>query len=141
MKNPFTASSVTIKNPFARTGFDSLLTAGYTVNGSITLAPNKTLVLDCDVNGDSISPVEHQADKTSVTIGGNVKVKQLIAANVTITGSVTCDLMIVEGTLAIRADAKIIAKEIRYRDLFIETGAVVVAQMNHLDHISAGEIT
>ena len=47
------------------------------------------------------------------------------------------DLLIVEGVLSIKSGAEINAREIQYRHLNIESGAIVKAQMQHLDFPAA----
>lgn len=129
-----------MKNPFKRPGFDSLISADDLFQGSITIGANKTMVIDGQVEGDSITVVGNaSADKTTVIIGGKVQAVTIEVPNVVITGVVHCGLLIVEGMLAIHADAELKATEIRYRSLHIETGAMVTGQMNHLDLISVGE--
>jgi hypothetical protein len=41
--------------------------------------------------------------------------------------------------LAVKGDAEIVAGTIYYRTLVIEPGAVILANMKHLDHVSEGE--
>ena len=131
-------------NPFKRTGFDTLIAAGTKLNGSVTLPANSITVLEGEIDGPSITmgltETEKVASKTTLVVNGKAAtVKEITVHNVTVTGEVVCDLLMVEGTLAIKAGAKIRAREVRYRDIHIETGAVVLAQMCHLDHVSAGE--
>lgn len=130
-------------NPFKRTGFDTLIAAGTKLNGSISLPANSVTVLDGEVDGPSIKMALTETEKvtkTTLIVNGKAGVVHDInVQNVTVTGEIICDLLTVEGTLAVKAGAKIKAREVRYRDIVIETGAVVLAQMNHLDHISAGE--
>lgn len=133
-----------MKNPFKREGFDTLIAKGVTIKAATLILPlGSTTVIEGKVDGPQISAaqVEGKADlKTTIVIAGEVRTyNDITIPNVVITGSVDCDKIVVEGTLAIKAGARVKANEIRYRSLVIEDGAIVLAQMNHLDHISVGE--
>ena len=132
-----------MKNPFARTGFDSLLGANCTINnGMLLIAVKQTFVLDGNFIGtEVVKGGEDVIDGTTLIVGGTLKVNTVKIPNVTVTGKIECDLLVVEGTLAVKSGGEIKAREIRYRSLVIEDGSIVSAQMNHLDHISAGEQT
>jgi cytoskeletal protein CcmA (bactofilin family) len=60
----------------------------------------------------------------------------VVVDNVIINGKVACNELRVEGMLAIKSTAVLKAQRIFYRQLVIETGAVVHGQMLHLDHVS-----
>lgn len=127
--------------PFKRDGFDTLIGAGLTINGGLTVAPNTCTVIDGAVDGPSISmalsETEKLAPKTTLVVNGRaVTVKEIAVHNVTVTGEILCETLIVEGQLSIKAGSKITAREIKYRTLHIENGAVVLAHMTHLDHQS-----
>jgi cytoskeletal protein CcmA (bactofilin family) len=129
-----------MKNPFARAGFDSLIAEGTTISGNVFIKNGQTLIIDGKVTGMSLVPIDTSVvDKTTVVINGEVIMDTVGISNATITGSLTCKVLSVEGQLAIKAGASVKASEIRYRTLVIEPGAIVFGQMNHLDHISAGE--
>lgn len=132
-----------MKNPFARAGFDSLLGKDCTMNnGAMIIGANGTFVLDGNFIGTEVHKGgETTPDKTTLVVNGLLKVTQVNIPNVTVIGKIECDLMIVEGTLAVKGGGEISAREVRYRSLVIENGAVLKAQLNHLDHISAGELT
>jgi cytoskeletal protein CcmA (bactofilin family) len=132
-----------MKNPFARTGFDSLLGASCTMNnGMLLIAAKQTFVLDGNFIGtEVVKGGEDVIDGTTLIVGGTLKVNTVKIPNVTVTGKIECDLLVVEGTLAVKNGGEIKAREIQYRSLVIENGAIVSAHMNHLDHISAGEQT
>lgn len=134
-----------MKNPFKRTGFDTLIGKGVTVKAATLILPlGSTTVIEGEVDGPQISAVQLEGKpdlKTTIVIAGRVRTyNDITIPNVVITGDVDCDKIVVEGTLAIKAGARVKANEIRYRSLVIEDGAIVLAQMNHLDHISAGEL-
>lgn len=130
-----------MKNPFKRTGFDSLLSADTTINnGGLLIAANQTLILDGTFIGIGVDQGgEPAVNKTTLVVGGLLKVQTVTISNVTVTGRIECDLLIVEGVLSVKGGAEIKAREIRYRTLNVEPTAVVLAQLAHLDHISAGE--
>lgn len=132
-----------MKNPFARAGFDTLIGTHCTMNnGQLIIGANDTFMLDGTFIGDDVvKGGEDILDKTTLIVNGKMRVKTIKMPNVTITGEVECDLLIVEGVLALKCGGSVTAKEVRYRSLVIENGSVVSAQMNHLDHISAGEQT
>lgn len=129
-------------NPFKRAGFDSIVSNKFIIDGAIIVPTGTTLIMDGFMRGPSISSMTtNPTDGTNLTIGGDVQVDNVIITNVTITGELKCKRLIVEGMLAVKAGARVMAEEIRYRSLTIEDGAIVLGQMNHLDHISAGEMT
>lgn len=135
-----------MNNVFKRTGFDSLIGAGLHVESNIfSLPPGSTMVIDGSVNSKHINTAIQDASekpnlKTTLVVNGNVNLDDTLSVrNITITGSVTANLIICEGVLAIKAGARVAAKEIRYRSIIIEDGAVVLANMQHLDHVSIGE--
>lgn len=133
-----------MKNPFKRAGFDTLIGKGVVLKAATLILPvGTTTVIEGMVDGPRIivEQVEGKVDlKTTAVIAGSVRIyDEIIVPNVVITGEVNCNEIVVEGTLAIKAGAKVKANEIRYRSLVIEDGAIVLAQMNHIDHISAGE--
>lgn len=133
-----------MKNPFKRDGFDTLIGKDVIIKAATLILPIGTMtVIEGKVDGPQISAfaIEDKVDlKTAIVIAGSVRTyNDINVPNVVITGEVDCDKIVVEGTLAIKAGARVKANEIRYRNLVIENGAIVLAQMNHLDHISAGE--
>jgi cytoskeletal protein CcmA (bactofilin family) len=134
-----------MKNPFKLSGFDSIIAKGLTLRAAtVIIGVGQTLVVDGEVFGPDIK-VADQLDskvdlKTTLIVNGTTEcVNNITVPNLTVTGAVKVDMIICEGTLAIKAGAKVDANEIRYRHLVIEDGAVVLGKMAHLDHISAGE--
>jgi cytoskeletal protein CcmA (bactofilin family) len=136
---------------FRPRGFDSLIGAGTKITGDITLARNGTFVIDGEVAAQVISTIPAEDGKvdtkTTLVVNGKLsapsfdRALDVTVTNVIITGNLVCDVIRVEGTLAVKAGAKLIAKKILYRNLVIETSAVVHGQMFHLDHVSEGEQT
>jgi len=126
-----------MRNPFKTVGFDSIIGPGTLVSGSIVNAGS--LVIEGDFNGDQISYLGEGA-KSEVTVAGTVDARRVVAHDLTVLGRMhVADEIRVEGTLAVKGDAKIVAGTIYYRTLVIEPGAVILANMKHLDHVSEGE--
>jgi cytoskeletal protein CcmA (bactofilin family) len=140
-------------NPFKRTGFDSIIGKGMVVLGDLLLQEGTTTVIDGTLAGQDIRVHNTTPDKvdvkTTLVVGGSVSIARgdlnsggtIRVPNVTVAGVLECETLICEGRLALKAGAKIVAKQIQYRDIVIENGAIVLSQMMHLDHISAGEQT
>lgn len=129
-----------MKSPFRRTGFDSIISKNTTLTGTLIIGQNETILLDGKFTGIGVTQEgDLNPNETALVVGGSVKAETVTVSNVTIAGSLECDLLIVEGLLAIQINAMVKAREIRYRMLSIQDGAIVLAQMNHLDHISSGE--
>lgn len=135
---------------FRSRGFDSLIGTETQLWGDLFIARNSTFVIDGKMNGHNKITVLVDGDtkpdtKTTLRVNGEVwptspdRPLEINVHNVVITGKVTCDTIHVEGTLAIRSGANLKADKIFYRELVIETGAVVHGQMYHLDHVSHGE--
>jgi cytoskeletal protein CcmA (bactofilin family) len=132
---------------FRSRGFDSLVGKGTIFLGDLLIAANSTLQVDGNVQGESISQGSltdgKVATRTKLMVNGHVeslaRPLHITVHNVIISGTVVCKEIRVEGTLAIKSGARLLAENIYYRTLVIETGAVVHGQMHHLDHVSAGE--
>lgn len=123
-----------MKNPFTRTGFDTLIAKGTSIHGDLVLPQGSTTIIDGVVLGRRISTAPEKAGPTSLIIGGEVTMTDdVTVTDVTITGHLTCDALHVEGTLAIKLGAKVKADVVRYRRLIIEPGAVLAARLVHLD--------
>lgn len=127
-----------MKNPFksAKGGFDSLIGKGIQIDGTLTLAPASTTQLDGIMKGDSIrvDSVTNEGKMSSTTLvinGEATTLKSIAVPNVTITGEVQCDVLIVSGVLAIKNGARVTAKVIRYNILVVETGAIISGQFEH----------
>jgi cytoskeletal protein CcmA (bactofilin family) len=130
---------------FRTRGFDSIIGKGMEINGAnLALNPNSTLVVEGTVTLASIkvqNVAEGKVDKkTTLRVSGHLTSEQAISIqNVIITGTVVCNEIRVEGTLAIKAGAALKAKKILYRELIVESGAIMHGEMFHLDHVSEGE--
>jgi cytoskeletal protein CcmA (bactofilin family) len=121
-----------MKNPFKRTGFDSVIAAGNIVGQNILIASGQSFVIDGTFDGGEIQCVE-DAKNTTLFIGGEVQARVVNVHNVTITGKLTCGTLVVHGDLAVKNGAKVVAEVIRYRSLVVEPKAVITGVMEHLD--------
>lgn len=129
-------------NPFKSQGFDSLIAKGLKIEGTLTLAPSSCTQLDGVMHGDSICvDVAANVGKTDSTIlvvnGSATAIKSIVVPNVTITGEVTCDSLVVSGILAIKKGARINCKRIEYNTLIVETGAII---NGHFEHITSRHV-
>ncbi len=135
MKNPFNA---------AKGGFDSLIAKGLQIEGKLVLAPSSTTVLDGSMKGESVSVDVFVAgnvgktDSTTFVINGQVvTIKSIVVPNVTITGEVKCDSLVVSGVLAIKKGARVDCARIEYNTLVVETGAII---NGHFEHIASRQV-
>ena len=143
-------------NPFKPTGFDNMIGKGLIIDATTVRLPlASTMIIDGELNATTIQMVADSTAstglldkitpspnpmKTALVVGGKVTCTgELNVSNVTVAGELTADVVICEGMLAVKAGAKITAKEIRYRSITIEDGAVILAQVGHLDYLSCGE--
>lgn len=132
---------------FRSRGFDTLIGKGTTISGDILIAANSTTLIEGFGNLTSARGEEAEGKvsaKTTLNVAGQIcsPINQELHVevhNVIITGKVVCKTIRVEGTLAVKAGATLIAEKILYRELIIETGAVVHGRMSHLDYVSEGE--
>lgn len=125
---------------FKSKGFDTLIGKDTVIKGLMVL--NGSTVIDGHFDGESIHS-DRNADakqKDTLHVNGTVTVeKVIISHDLTVCGSVTAKEVRVEGTLAVKGTAKLTADVVYYRTLVIEPGAVILAQLKHLDHVSEGE--
>ena len=139
---------------FSRKGFDTVIGKGTTLYGDFVIAASTTAVIEGTGYLSSVteSKVDDKKGKTTLRVDGALvgpgydnhivgkeHTLNIEIPNVIITGKVVCETIRVEGTLAVKAGATLMATKILYRELIIETGAVVHGQMAHLDHVSEGE--
>lgn len=137
---------------FRSRGFDTLIGKHTSLTGELAIAPDSTAVVDGDAYVTKAMGVPATDGKvytkTTLQVNGYLgpshavgmpKDTEINVHNVIITGKVICDVIHVEGTLAVKSGATLKAKKILYRKLVIETGAVVHGEMFHLDHVSEGE--
>lgn len=133
---------------FRTRGFDSIIGKGVTVHGSIEMEPNTTLVIEgmAFCSEIKVRQTDKVDVKTTLRVVGELQKNGMEAFNVNIhnvivTGVLVCDELRVEGTLAIKTGAQLKARKILYRELIVETGALMQGEMRHLDHVSEGEYT
>ena len=135
---------------FRSRGFDTLIGKGTVIMGVLSISTDTTAVIDgqafmTDVNGRGESLTNKDQGKTTLHVNGQLAGPggtsdvDIEVQNVIVTGKVSCNEIRVEGTLAVKSGATLKATKILYRELIIETGAVVHGQMFHLDHVSEGE--
>lgn len=134
---------------FRSRGFDSLIGKGTTIHGTLMIAENSTTLIEGSAFLDRATGLISDgkvATKTTLHVAGEAaglagsSNLDIEVHNVIITGKVVCKTIRVEGTLAVKAGATLKADKILYRELIIETGAVVHGNMFHLDHVSEGEV-
>lgn len=125
----------------AQGGFDSVISAGTTIRGSLVLEAGTTLVLNGtierqpnqgtgnDIAVDDRGSEDRRNTKTTLVVNGTCKDLSVIEVpNLTITGIVTCEA-IFANVLAIKKGALVTAKRIHYRTIIIETGAIITGEM------------
>ena len=113
-------------NIFKTRGFDAVISKGVRINGDLVISPNTTVLIEGEVVGvirESTSS-DGFGDKTKLEVSGLVTVERLEVADLTVTGVVKCDDLIVRGVLALKKGASLEAtNSIHYNKLVIETGA------------------
>lgn len=126
---------------FKTKGFDTLIGKDNVFRGELVL--NGVCVVDGFFDGsfiksDQNADVKSKAGDTLI-VNGVVNVNVVECHNLTVCGGVTATDIVVEGTLAVKGNAKITAKTIYYRTLVTEPGVVILGELKHLDHVSEGE--
>jgi cytoskeletal protein CcmA (bactofilin family) len=122
-----------MKNPFKRTGFDTLISKGTKIDGALFVEANATTIIDGMLVGPLISQHSTESGSTLV-INGDVNVTgDVHVENVTITGTLNCRTLEVNGQLAVKNGAIVFAEFIKYRSLVVEPAAKLNGQMVHLD--------
>jgi cytoskeletal protein CcmA (bactofilin family) len=129
-----------VKNPFKQTGFDTIISQGTKLTGTLVLEVGSTAIVNGEIDGVEIK-VKDPANQAPTTLmigaGGVVYLDRDVTVNVvTVVGELSCYELTVDGTLSIKAGAVITAERILYRHLNIESGAVVLAKMHHLDRLA-----
>jgi cytoskeletal protein CcmA (bactofilin family) len=122
------------KKSFATTGFDSLIGEGTVFDGDLTVTG--TTVVNGMLNGGAIKGADVTSTKkpNHLMVNGQVIAQHVTIDNLTICGTVQAAVIYVEGDLAVKSTAKLVANRITYRRLFIEPGAVVIGTLVNLDH-------
>jgi cytoskeletal protein CcmA (bactofilin family) len=119
-----------MKNPFKRTGFDTLISKGTTIDGLLFI-DGTTIVEGC-VRGSTIQEDPETKNSSTLVVNGNVNITDDIRVqNVTITGTVRCKMLIVPGVLAVKDGAQVFAELIKYGSLVVEPKAILHGMMVH----------
>jgi cytoskeletal protein CcmA (bactofilin family) len=135
---------------FKNKGFDSIIGKGIEVYGGLNISKGQTLIIDGNcymthVRQTSLTDEAGRSDFTKLVVNGILYPQIALTSdqktelnvevdNVTITGTVCCNQLVVPGTLAIKKGANVSAKVIYYRNLIMEPGAAVHAELRHIDH-------
>lgn len=125
---------------FRTRGFDSLIGKELEVVGALKIKAGSTVVIEGQLLCTGISVVGEDRGNKDTTLRVSGKLLPCGPAdhllidvhNVVITGEVKCDELVVD-TLALKKGCVLRANEICYRQLIIETGAVVHGTMRHHD--------
>lgn len=135
---------------FKSKSFDSIISKGTEIKAtvgsqlSLTIAPDERLVVEGTIENASTITGRHVDGKVSgkttfAVQGGSVSAGKIEVFNVIIDGTVKAKELRAEGTLALNSGARLDADVVYYRTLVIEKGAVIMATLKHLDHVSEGE--
>lgn len=124
-----------MKNPFKRAGFDTLISKGTKIEGTLVLEGGATTILDGMMCGKSIHQEASEKPSTLVINGDANALEDVRVSNVTITGTLNCKILEATGTLAVKNGAVVFAEFIRYRSLIVEPSAKLNGTMVHLDTI------
>jgi cytoskeletal protein CcmA (bactofilin family) len=118
-----------MKNPFKRTGFDTLISKGTTLEGMLFIE-GVTVIEGC-IRGSTIQSSDSKV--STLVVNGQVNITEDIRVqNVTITGQVRCKILVVEGVLAVKDGASVFAETIKYGSLVVEPKASLNGTMSHL---------
>jgi cytoskeletal protein CcmA (bactofilin family) len=120
-----------MKNPFKRTGFDTLISKGTTLEGMLFI--EGTTIIEGCVRGSTIQEAVESKDKSTLVVNGQANITEDIRVqNLTITGFVRCKLLIVNGVLAVKDGASVFAEYIKYGSLVVEPKASLNGTMEHI---------
>jgi cytoskeletal protein CcmA (bactofilin family) len=120
-----------MKNPFKRTGFDTLISKGTTLEGMLFI--EGTTIIEGCVRGSTIQEAVESKDKSTLVVNGQANITEDIRVqNLTITGLVRCKLLIVNGVLAVKDGASVFAEYIKYGSLVVEPKASLNGTMEHI---------
>lgn len=141
-------------NIFKNKSFDSIISAGV-IFSSASTSPDLTIKIPAGerlvvegqiqnaarITQSSFEDVKANQKTACVVQGGKISANSIEVTNVVIDGQVDVKTLKVEGTLALNKNARLTAETVYYRTLIIEHGAVIAANMKHLDYveISGGE--
>ena len=126
-------------NPFSRSGFDTLIGPNSALYGNLHIAPGTTAIIDGHLSGEFIGvpgsgDTKQDKSKTTLVLNGSAALDGTVEVNnVTISGTLRCDMLIVSGCLALKKGASVHARVVKYREIVIQNGAVIMSRMEHLD--------
>ena len=113
-----------IRNPFKPTGFDTYIAKGTSLDGSMAITG--TVVVD----GTFVGKIIHGGPDTTLVIGGSAtKIERIDVDNLTVTGTVECDTLVVSNQLAVKNGGVIRAKTISYKMLVVQPSAIISGQL------------
>lgn len=116
-----------MKNPFKRTGFDTLISKGTTIEGMLFI--EGTTIVEGIVRGQTIQ----ESKGSTLVVNGEVNITEDIRVqNVTITGSLRCKTLVVDGVLAVKDGASVFAELIKYGSLVVEPKASLNGMMERI---------
>lgn len=129
-----------MKNPFKRAGFDTLISKNTTIEGRILLDGGETTILDGKMSGTSIAQFSSDKPSTLIINGEAESLTDVIVANVTVTGTLSCRNLEVSGILAVKNGGTVHAGNIRYGSLVVEPTANLNGLMRRIekDSMKAG---
>jgi cytoskeletal protein CcmA (bactofilin family) len=120
-----------MKNPFKRTGFDTLISKGTVLEGMLFI--EGTTIIEGCVRGSTIQECLESKDKSTLVVNGQANITEDICVpNVTITGLVRCKTLVVPGVLAVKDGASVFAEIIKYGSLVVEPKASLNGTMEHI---------
>jgi cytoskeletal protein CcmA (bactofilin family) len=110
-----------MKNPFKRTGFDTLISKGTTLEGMLFI--EGTTIIEGCVRGSTIQEGTDSKGATLIVSGSVNITEDIRVQNVTITGTLRCKTLVVAGVLAVKDGAVLFAETIKYGSLVVESKA------------------
>ena len=117
-----------MKNPFKRTGFDTLISKGTTIEGMLFI--EGTTIVEGEVRGQTIQQGSDAKSATLVVNGAVNITEDIRVQNVTITGTLRCKTLVVDGVLAVKDGASVFAELIKYGSLVVEPKASLNGTMS-----------
>lgn len=122
--------------------FSNLIAEGTSVAGTMNFSG--TMKVQGTIKGDVLSGASFENKNNDCLIVdkmGEVTSDSVKTGDAIIAGKLSCKELWVEDTLRVLSTAQITGANIYYRTLEIEPGALITGcTLNHLDHVSKGEI-
>lgn len=118
-------------------GFDTLIGANVALHDVLLrIAADTTIIIDGTVSFKEIQAASSKG-KTTVVVNGSLTSPnpgEFRIDNIVVSGTLECDVLIVDGELSVKAGSKLIANQIKYNKLIIEPSAIITG---HLQPISS----